>query len=69
LSELTRKVLFLSVHTGSAAKTLSDGRNAHLIQRPPEWWLSEHLLSRFKLFEFRRNPSGFAAVLEARDEG
>lgn len=30
---------FLTIHTGPAGKTLRDGRNAHLIQRPIEWWL------------------------------
>lgn len=39
LSELTEEVLFASVHTGPAGKTLEDGRNAHLTQQPPEWWL------------------------------
>lgn len=30
---------FLTIHMGPAGKTLSDGRNAHLIQRPQSWWL------------------------------
>lgn len=41
LEELTEEVLFISVHTGPAAKTLSDGRNAHLIQQPLEWWVQK----------------------------
>lgn len=32
------KIAFLTVHTGPAGKTLPDGRNAHLIQQPGEWW-------------------------------
>lgn len=39
LEELTQLVLFATVHMGPAGKTLSDGRNAHLIQKPMEWWL------------------------------
>lgn len=34
----TGRVAFLTVHTGPAGKVLPDGRNAHLIQRPGEWW-------------------------------
>lgn len=41
LSDITRcagKAVFLVVHTGPAVKTLPDGRNAHLIQQPFDWW-------------------------------
>jgi 2-polyprenyl-3-methyl-5-hydroxy-6-metoxy-1,4-benzoquinol methylase len=34
------------VHLGPAVKTLPDGRNAHLIQKPVEWW-AEQLASLF----------------------
>jgi hypothetical protein len=47
-----------TVHTGAAVKVLPDGRNAHLIQRPPEWWLPE-FLRRFDLITFNRMPQGF----------
>jgi hypothetical protein len=39
LAGLTRKIGFFSIHTGPAKKHLSDGRNAHLIQKPSSWWL------------------------------
>jgi hypothetical protein len=39
LEGLTLKALFASIHTGPANKTLSDGRNAHLIQQPMDWWM------------------------------
>ena len=35
LERVTERVGVFSVHTGPAAKTLADGRNAHLIQMPP----------------------------------
>jgi len=38
LEELTEVVLFASVHMGPAGKTLDDGRNAHLTQKPMTWW-------------------------------
>lgn len=48
LQRVTEAVLFVTVHTGPAVKTLSDGRNAHLIQEPMEWWLPK-LWQRFDI--------------------
>jgi hypothetical protein len=39
LSKITLNFGFFSIHMGPAAKVLSDGRNAHLIQKPSSWWL------------------------------
>jgi len=39
LKRLTEGILFATVCTCAAKKTLSDGRNAHLIQQPMPWWL------------------------------
>ena len=41
LEELTQAVLFGTVCTREAKKTLSDGRNAHLIVKPMKWWLNK----------------------------
>lgn len=38
LRGLARRVLFVVVATRPSGKTLSDGRNAHLILESPEWW-------------------------------
>ena len=46
LASLTEAVAFLTVHTGPAGKLLPDGRNAHLIQEPMEWWLPK-IVERF----------------------
>jgi len=54
-----------TVHTGRAVKVLSDGRNAHLIQRPPAWWLPK-FLDRFELASFDRMPMGFWVVVERK---
>jgi 2-polyprenyl-3-methyl-5-hydroxy-6-metoxy-1,4-benzoquinol methylase len=35
---LARKAIFLSVALDPTAKTLSDGRNAHILLRPAAWW-------------------------------
>jgi hypothetical protein len=39
LQRITTNVGFYTVHTTPAEKILPDGRNAHLILEPPEWWL------------------------------
>ena len=47
-----------TVHTGAAAKVLADGRNAHLIQQPPRWWLPQ-IMERFELVQFSSMPHGY----------
>ena len=39
LNKITNNIGFFTVHTDPAKKTLSDGRNAHLIQESPSWWI------------------------------
>ena len=55
-----------TVHTGPAVKVLADGRNAHLIQQPPEWWL-ERFERRFHVAEFKPMSQGFWVVVTAKD--
>ena len=52
LMHLTQGVIFCSINTGPAGKTLSDGRNAHLIQQPMEWWLPR-IWERFFIQKFQ----------------
>lgn len=62
---LTEKWAFFTVHTGPAVKTLSDGRNAHLIQKPASWWLPK-LLQRWDLQKFDKTKAGFHVLLRAQ---
>ena len=39
IAQLTRKKAYLVIHCGPAQAVLPDGRNAHLIQEPPDWWV------------------------------
>lgn len=48
ITSLCEGILFCTFDTGPAMKTLSDGRNAHLIQQPLEWWFPK-FASRFDL--------------------
>jgi len=66
LKRVTKGIGFFTVACGPAAKVLPDGRNAHLIQEPPEWWLPK-LLERFDLYTFQRMPGGFAVSVVSKD--
>lgn len=61
LASKTERFAFLTVHCGPAAKVLPDGRNAHLIQEPPEWWLPQ-LNWHFAPLEYRWVGSGFVYI-------
>ena len=54
LSKITINFGLYTVATGPASKTLSDGRNAHLIQKPSSWWLSK-FINYFEIMELRSN--------------
>lgn len=41
LKRCIKQVGYFTIHTGPAAKTLSDGRNTHLIQKDLKWWRSK----------------------------
>ena len=62
LKRLTIRLGFFSIHTGPAVKTLSDGRNAHLIQEPPKWWLPK-IMDRFELRSFSNVDNGFWVIV------
>lgn len=58
LKRLTKRALFATVATGPSTKLLADGRNAHLIQKPEEWWL-EKISARFDVRDIERHEYGF----------
>ncbi len=66
LKRVTKKLAFFTVATRPAQKTLSDGRNAHLIQEPVEWWVPK-LCERFTLSMLQNFGSAFLVILEAKD--
>ena len=65
LKRVTAGIGVFTVHTGPAAKVLADGRNAHLIQKPPSWWLPK-FMERFELAQFNRMKSGFWIIVERK---
>lgn len=62
LRRLTRRVGFFTVHTGPAKKVLADGRNAHLTQQPPKWWM-EKLNARFSVLHMSEYDQGFCVIV------
>ena len=62
LQRVTRRFGLFLIATRPASKVLPDGRNAHLIQQPWEWW-QPRLLSRFHLCEFQPLQGEFAVVV------
>lgn len=64
LQRCTQVIGFFTVSTIPAEKTLSDGRNAHLIQQPPEWWIPK-FMERFEIQTFQRTEGGFYVIVYA----
>lgn len=62
LQRVTQGVGFYTIHSGPATKTLPDGRNAHLIQEGPDWWLPK-ILMRWDLQSFQARKNGFAVIV------
>ena len=68
LMRVTAKIGIYTIATGPAMKTLPDGRNAHLIQRPPSWWLP--VLSRhFEVIHLQGSAGGFWVVVMPKADG
>lgn len=66
LVSITTRLGFFTIHTGPAVKTLSDGRNAHMIQEPPSWW-APRLAERFEIIHLQSVPKGFWVLVAAKD--
>jgi hypothetical protein len=63
LASLTKRLAFITVHTAPAVKHLPDGRNAHLIIEPIEWWKT--VLSQYfeiAVCERDENPSAYYLI-------
>jgi FkbM family methyltransferase len=64
LAELCDPYGFFTVHSGPAVKVLSDGRNAHLTQQGPDWWLPR-FKQRFEVYDMQPIQSGFVVVVRS----
>lgn len=66
IAEVTLQMAFIVIHCGPANAVLPDGRNAHLIQQPGDWWLMA-VQPHFKIKEFR--DMGHEVVLTGLPRG
>lgn len=68
LARITTGLGFFSIHMGPAEKFLSDGRNAHLIQKPSSWWLPK-LVQHFEILELQSHAmmgQGFWVIVKLK---
>lgn len=65
LQALTKRILFLSIALTPANKNLSDGRNAHINLRSPEYWLPE-IKKRFITSEAKVSGDGEVLLVVAQ---
>jgi hypothetical protein len=55
LARCVKKTGYFIIHTGPSTKTLEDGRNAHILQKPKEWW-EEQLAKYFNVGMVSETP-------------
>lgn len=67
ISQLTKKVAYVTVATRPAKKILADGRNAHLIIEDLAWWLKK-LGHYFEVRTVQNKQGEFLAMLEPKKE-
>jgi len=62
IQRLSIRMVFLEASTIPARKFLPDGRNAHLIQQPGNWWLST-FLQYFTIQSMTMTPSNSILII------
>lgn len=65
INNIAKSAVFLVISTIPAMKTLSDGRNVHLIVETPGWWLPK-LCARWRVEGMHEAQQGFAFVGSAK---
>ena len=58
LQRVTKRAGVFVIANRPAKRTLSDGRNAHLIQQPLSWWQPK-IEERFEIYRIKENKFGF----------
>lgn len=61
LRAVTKRTLYATICTEPAKKFLSDGRNAHLLIRTPEWWFIE-IEKRFEILNYKKGEHHILVV-------
>lgn len=68
LSVLTKQMGLFTASTKPAIKTLADGRNAHLIVKPGNWWLLK-ILNYFDVKEFKEDANECVFFVKPKSGG
>lgn len=68
LKRVTGVVGVFTISTHKAGKFLDDGRNAHLIIQPKEWWMPK-LRERFNVVDSGPVKKGFYVICESLSQG
>ena len=66
INNLIVKGCYLVIATGPAKNKLPDGRNAHLIQKEPDWWIDKILTNMNVNIVHKRYKRRFEIVLEKK---
>ncbi len=61
IRELATKAVLLAISSAPSSQTLADGRNAHLIQEPKDWWLKV-LATKYDVADTRDVEDGFLVL-------
>jgi len=64
---LMKQVGVLVINTKKAGKVLADGRNAHLLQRDHQWWLTK-LMRYFEIHQFNNFGRDILIIVGKREE-
>lgn len=67
IASLAEKAVYLNIATRPAQRTLTDGRNAHLLIKEPYWWF-DTLREFFDITDFRVVP-GHSVNIVGKPEG
>lgn len=66
INRLTKKIAFFVIATRKARIKLADGRNAHLIVKPSNWWIKK--LYKWNIYPvFKKENWEFACVVSKND--
>ena len=65
LARLTKRVAFVTVAVVPAKKHLPDGRNAHILLKPVDWWMRE-FDKHFMWLSLRNEGHSFIAYLSPK---
>ena len=62
LRSITDKLAYFTIALKPAGKILKDGRNAHILLKPEDWWLNL-IKTKFKVVEIDKTPKRLKLLL------